>query len=69
MPSCFGRDSAARHRDAAEAAGVPLRTLILPSLTLDLDDVADVERFVATAGGGERTRKVLADLGWSAAAR
>ena len=69
MPSCFGRDSAARHRAAAAAAGIPLRSLTLPSLTLDLDDVADVERFVATPGGGERTRKVLADLGWSTASR
>jgi 2-phospho-L-lactate guanylyltransferase len=66
VPSCFGPHSAARHSEAAAAAGVPLRTLSLPSLSLDLDEVGDVERFLASPGGGERTRKALAELGWSA---
>jgi 2-phospho-L-lactate guanylyltransferase len=66
IPSCFGPQSAARHADAADAAGVPLRQLELPSLELDLDDAGDVERFLTTPGGGERTRKVLGELGWTA---
>jgi len=66
VPSCFGPQSAARHREAAEAAGVPLRTLTLPSLALDLDEVGDIERFLASPNdSGERTRKALAELGWS----
>jgi len=72
VPSRFGPQSASRHQEAADALGVPLRRLVLPSLTLDLDDAGDVDRFLATstpAGAGERTRKVLAELGWTAGSR
>jgi len=60
IPARFGPDSAARHREAAAAAGVALRELTLASLTLD------VARFLATTEGGAATRRVLADLGWPA---
>lgn len=65
IPSRFGPDSAARHREAAEAAGVPLRELALPSLGIDLDEPGDVSRFLATTDGGAATRRVLAELGWT----
>jgi 2-phospho-L-lactate guanylyltransferase len=66
IPSRFGPGSAARHREAAEAAGVPLRELALPSLAVDLDEPDDVHRLLATTEGGAATRRVLADLGWTA---
>jgi len=65
IPSRFGAESAARHREAAAAAGVPLRELALPSLAVDLDEPDDVSRFLATAEGGAATRRVLAELGWA----
>jgi len=58
----FGADSAKRHRDAAETAGVPFRELPLPSLATDLDTADDVTRFLATPLGGRHTRAVLAKL-------
>lgn len=58
----FGADSAKRHRDAAEAAGVAFRELPLPSLAIDLDTAEDVGRFLATTRGGRHTRAVLATL-------
>jgi 2-phospho-L-lactate guanylyltransferase len=66
VPSRFGPDSAARHREAAAEAGVSLRELALPSLGLDLDEAGDVRDFLSTDGGGPRTRAVLRDLGWTA---
>lgn len=65
LPARFGADSAARHREAAAAAGVPLRELVLPSLAVDLDEPEDVRAFLATREGGAHTRKVLAELGWT----
>ena len=64
IPSRFGPQSAARHREAALAAGVPLRELKLASLAVDLDRAEDVEHFLASARGGARTRSVLRELGW-----
>lgn len=62
IASAFGPDSAARHCAAARAAGVPLRELKLPSLSVDLDSPEDVDAFMATAGGGRRTRALLERL-------
>ncbi len=65
LPARFGRQSAARHREAAEAAGVCLREIEPRSLAIDLDEANDVERFVNGGDGGLRTRALLDQLGWS----
>jgi len=64
LPARFGPDSAARHREAAARAGVPLQELECVSLALDLDQPGDVRAFLSTAEGGVHTRRALADLGW-----
>lgn len=64
IPSCFGADSAKRHREAAARRGVAYREIPLPSLALDLDVPEDVEHFLRTQGGGEQTRAALKRLGW-----
>jgi 2-phospho-L-lactate guanylyltransferase len=69
IASCFGRDSAARHREAARAAGVAFTEVALDSLAIDLDAADDVETFLAGGAGGSRTRALLAELGWSSGAR
>ena len=58
----FGPGSAKRHRELAELAGVAFVELALPSLALDLDEPEDLEAFLATSGGGRRTRGVLQQL-------
>ncbi len=63
IPSRFGAASANAHRDAARAAKVALVELPLPSLALDLDDEDALRAFLATSGGGERTRAALRALG------
>jgi len=63
IPAGFGRDSAEHHRKYAAAAGVELREMPLPSLTLDLDAPADLDAFLATPWGGRRTRALLHELG------
>ena len=63
IPAAFGRQSAAAHHAHAERAGVALRELPLPSLSLDLDEPSDVEKFLAGPSGGERTRTFLRELG------
>lgn len=65
LPARFGRDSAARHREAAAELGVPIRVLDLPSLSIDLDHRDDVEQFLEGHTGGLRTRALLDQLGWS----
>jgi len=59
IPCCFGRDSAKRHREAAEAAGVDYHEIALPSLAIDLDQPDDLEAFLDAAFGGPRTRALL----------
>jgi len=66
MPSCFGPQSAARHRDAARDSGASFREVSLPSLAIDLDRAEDLHGFLAETHGGEQTRALLRDLGWSA---
>lgn len=65
IPFCFGPDSAARHRDAARARGVAYHDVALPSLAIDLDSPEDLAAFLATPGGGARTRALLAASGAS----
>jgi len=64
FPSCFGPDSAARHREAAARRGIPLAERVFPSLSVDLDRPEDVADFLADSTGGARTRALLAELGW-----
>ncbi len=59
IPCCFGRDSAKRHREAAANAGVAYHEIELRSLAIDLDQPEDLEAFLATEGGGRRTRALL----------
>ncbi len=60
--SAFGANSAKRHRERAEAAGVPFLEVRLDSLCLDLDELEDLDRFLAREGGGPRTRELLREL-------
>jgi 2-phospho-L-lactate guanylyltransferase len=60
IPFRFGPESAKRHREAALAAGVAYHELWLPSLAIDLDAPEDLAAFLATPGGGLRTRRLLA---------
>ena len=64
IPSCFGRDSARRHREAATGEGVAFREVALPSLSLDLDRAADLDQFARASHEGSHTRKLLHELGW-----
>jgi len=59
LPSRFGVESAARHREEATQMGVPLRLLDLPGLAVDLDRPEDVPAFLAGPGAGPRTRALL----------
>ncbi len=63
IPAAFGSQSASAHRTHAERAGIALRELPLPSLSLDLDEPSDVEKFLAGPSGGERTRAFLHEIG------
>ncbi len=66
IASGFGPESAARHRELAREAGVPLRELALPSLAVDIDAEEDLSAFLARPDGGARTRAALARIGWRA---
>jgi 2-phospho-L-lactate guanylyltransferase len=66
LPSCFGSQSAAQHREAARIAGVPLCEIALPSLAIDLDRAEDLRSFLGQKEGGAHTRLLLESLGWSA---
>lgn len=59
IPACFGADSAKRHREAAERAGVPFVERALPSLAIDLDVAADARALLALESLGTRTRTAL----------
>jgi 2-phospho-L-lactate/phosphoenolpyruvate guanylyltransferase len=58
----FGPSSAARHREAAREARIAYHELPLPSLAIDLDQPEDLSAFLATSGGGTRTRALLESL-------
>jgi 2-phospho-L-lactate guanylyltransferase len=59
IPCCFGRNSAQRHREAADAANIPFFEIELASLTIDLDHPEDLVAFLKTKSGGRRTRALL----------
>jgi len=59
IPCCFGRDSAKRHREAADEADIPYFEIELASLSIDLDHPEDLEAFLGTESGGRRTRALL----------
>lgn len=61
IPCCFGRDSAKRHREAAQAAAIAFNEIELPSLAIDLDQPEDLEAFLKTETGGRRTRALLTE--------
>ena len=58
----FGADSARAHREAAHEAGIAYRELELPSLSLDLDRVADLDRFLQSRLRASHTRQLLESL-------
>ena len=62
IPCCFGRDSAKRHREAAQAAAIAFNEVELPSLAIDLDQPEDLEAFLKTKTGGRRTRALLTEV-------
>jgi 2-phospho-L-lactate guanylyltransferase len=62
IPSRFGADSAKRHREAAEGAGVPYRECPLPSLAIDVDVIEDARAIRECPTLGPRTRAALARL-------
>ncbi len=69
LAPAFGPGSAAAHRDAARAAGLPLHELHPPSLAVDIDTPADL--MAVRDRVGPATRKVFAHLpaAWHAAAQ
>jgi 2-phospho-L-lactate guanylyltransferase len=56
----FGERSAQRHREAAAAAHAPLVELSPPSMRIDIDTLADLDR--VSAGLGEATTALLEHL-------
>jgi 2-phospho-L-lactate guanylyltransferase len=56
IPACFGPQSAARHRESAERAGVRFCDLALPSLAIDIDRPEDLEAVLASADPASHTR-------------
>jgi 2-phospho-L-lactate guanylyltransferase len=58
IPPCFGRDSFARHREAAMRAGTPFEALSLPGLAWDVDWPADIARLLS-GEGAPATRALL----------
>jgi 2-phospho-L-lactate guanylyltransferase len=62
IPASFGPDSARAHRNLAASAGVPFQELALPSLAIDIDERADLEKFASSASAGRRTRALLREL-------
>ncbi|MDH3214298.1 MAG: 2-phospho-L-lactate guanylyltransferase [Myxococcales bacterium] len=64
IAASFGPGSAKAHRDLAVRAGLPFREIALPSLALDIDEPDDLDTFVRSGTGGDRTRALLCELGW-----
>ncbi len=54
IPFCYGLNSAARHADAAEDAGLEVVLMALPSLKLDIDTAADLEQAARDSLGLEK---------------
>jgi 2-phospho-L-lactate guanylyltransferase len=66
IPNRFGKHSAAAHRDAALAAGLPYAELPSASLALDLDRVEDAVTLAraSSGAGAARTRALLREFGF-----
>jgi 2-phospho-L-lactate guanylyltransferase len=64
----FGPDSARVHRERAARVGVPCVEPPVPSLSIDVDEPADLAALRAGGGGGVRTRALLDELGVEAGA-
>jgi len=62
IPAAFGLDSARVHRRLTAEAGVSFSELALPSLSIDVDERADLEKFARSAFAGTRTRRLLREL-------
>lgn len=62
IPARFGADSAKRHREEAERAGVAYRELFLSSLAIDVDVADDIRAILACETLGRRTREALSRL-------
>ncbi|MBW1843273.1 MAG: 2-phospho-L-lactate guanylyltransferase [Deltaproteobacteria bacterium] len=62
IPAAFGPNSARAHRELAESAGISFEELALPSLAIDIDERADLEKFASSAFAGTRTRALLREL-------
>ncbi len=62
IAASFGPDSAKAHRDLATDAGVPFEEIPLDSLAVDIDEPGDLEKFMRSSSGGERTRALLREL-------
>ena len=62
IPAAFGPNSARAHRELAGSAGVSFEELALPSLAIDIDERADLEKFASSAFAGTRTRALLREL-------
>lgn len=62
IPCCFGRNSASRHREAAEKSDVAFSEIELDSLSIDLDQSEDLRAFMKTNFGGPRTRTLLEEV-------
>ncbi len=61
----YGPDSFARHASAARSSGIALAEVEVPSLALDLDTPADIERLLRCAEGRESAAgRLLSDLGF-----
>lgn len=61
----YGRDSAALHEAAANAAGVPFSAIPSPALELDLDTPGDLDALLKTkAGPGSRAGQLLRSWGY-----
>ncbi len=54
IPFCYGLNSATRHMEAAEHAGLEAVLMALPSLKLDIDTAADLDQAVRNSIGLER---------------
>lgn len=62
--SHFGPDSFREHVEEARRSGATCRVLRNPRIELDIDDLADVQAFVSTAGKATATYRWLKRLGF-----
>ena len=64
LPLCFGKDSFARHQQAAKATETPWRVVRASGVALDFDEPADLDRLDGDDPGvGEATARWCVDAG------